>query len=149
MFEEAFRGVTILHALGATTSLLLALVFVRRRYFSPLSDIPGPFVASFTTSLWQLWHILKGHTEVAVIELHRKHGSPVKAIHITALLKMYQAHSFVLVKMKSAFATWLPFVKSSCHTWIKCRPLISYNIQHSNSSRARPTRYLLCPIGDS
>jgi hypothetical protein len=71
MFEEAFRGVTILYALGATTSLLLALVFVRRRYFSPLSDIPGPFVASFTTSLWQLWHILKGHTEVAVIELYR------------------------------------------------------------------------------
>jgi hypothetical protein len=87
MFEESFRSVTVLQALEASAGLLLAVVFMRRRYFSPLSDIPGPFVASFTTSLWQLWHILKGHIEVAVIELHQRHGSTVKSIHIAELLK--------------------------------------------------------------
>lgn len=48
-------------------------VFVKRRYFSSISDIPGPFAASFSL-LWQLWQIVKGHTEVATIEQHRKHG---------------------------------------------------------------------------
>jgi len=112
MIEETIRAVTVLQAVGASAGLLLTLVFVRRRYFSPLSDIPGPFVASFTSSLWQLWHIIKGHTEAAVIELHQKYGSPANAIYIDALLKAYQESSFELVKMKSVFATWRRFAKS-------------------------------------
>lgn len=70
-------AMSIVQSLLAVVAVVLTAVLVRRRYFSPLSDIPGPFVASFSASLWQLYHILTGHIEVAVIELHRKHGSSI------------------------------------------------------------------------
>jgi hypothetical protein len=65
---------TILEAAAIVGTIFVVSICIGRRYFSPLSDIPGPFVASFSTSLWQLWHILNGHTEAAVIALHQKHG---------------------------------------------------------------------------
>ena len=49
------------------------IVLVRQRYFSPISDIPGPFFASFGT-FWQLWHVFKGRSEEAIYELHLTHG---------------------------------------------------------------------------
>jgi len=51
----------------------IALTFVRRRWFSPISDIPGPFLGSFSV-LWQIVHAIKGHTEEETIAEHRKHG---------------------------------------------------------------------------
>lgn len=61
----------------AVVSLLTAFVLVvavRRRYFSGvISDVPGPFWASFST-LWELWTIIEGHLEIAVIALHERHG---------------------------------------------------------------------------
>ncbi|KAJ5782637.1 hypothetical protein N7457_004411 [Penicillium paradoxum] len=46
---------------------------VIRRYWTPISDIPGPFVASFST-LWKVYHLWKGHGEEEMIKLHKKHG---------------------------------------------------------------------------
>ena len=74
MTPEFASAMGVLQALFAATAIVLGAIFVRRRYYSPLSDIPGPFVASFSASLWHLWHILKGHIEIAVTEQHRKHG---------------------------------------------------------------------------
>ena len=48
-------------------------IVVRRRYFSAISDVPGPFLASFST-LWEIWEIITGHIEITVIALHEKHG---------------------------------------------------------------------------
>lgn len=59
--------------LGAAITLLL-FVCMRRRYFSPLSDIPGPFVASFSASLWHVWQVWHGHTEKSMINLHHRYG---------------------------------------------------------------------------
>lgn len=79
MFEDVLHSFPLLRvqALGAAIALFLGALFVRRRYFSPLSDFPGPFVASFTSSWWHLWHIFKGHTEAAIVELHQNHGSSI------------------------------------------------------------------------
>jgi hypothetical protein len=77
MFPESLSTLSILQALIAAAAITLVSVFVRRRYCSPLSHIPGPFVASFSASLWHLWHILKGHVEV---EQHHKHGPLVSAL---------------------------------------------------------------------
>lgn len=52
-------------------SLVVALV--RQRFFSPVSDIPGPFFASFGTC-WQLWHVFKGRVEEATYDLHLQYG---------------------------------------------------------------------------
>lgn len=49
------------------------LTLIKRRFFSPISDIPGPFWASFWIG-WQLWHIVEGETEKQLVDLHRKHG---------------------------------------------------------------------------
>lgn len=50
--------------------LLRAII---RRYWTPLRDIPGPFLGSFS-SLWQVYQLWKGHTEEEIISLHKKHG---------------------------------------------------------------------------
>lgn len=48
-------------------------LIIWRRYLSPISDIPGPYLASFT----RLWHIIRifvGDQNLRLIELHDKHG---------------------------------------------------------------------------
>ncbi|CZS96692.1 related to cytochrome P450 oxidoreductase [Rhynchosporium graminicola] len=74
-------SVSVLLGILATVAFVLSTTFVRRRYFSTLSNIPGPFVASFSASLWHLWHIFTGHVEEAVIEQHQKHGTFVRIGH--------------------------------------------------------------------
>lgn len=54
-----------------TISLLTLSIY--RRYFSPISHVPGPFVASFTR-LWHIDRILKGDQNLELIRLHDKHG---------------------------------------------------------------------------
>lgn len=44
-----------------------------QRYFSPISDIPGPRLASFGTC-FQLWEIYKGKINDTLVQLHRNHG---------------------------------------------------------------------------
>ncbi|KAL1959106.1 hypothetical protein VTO42DRAFT_2893 [Malbranchea cinnamomea] len=56
---------------------LLLVVFVKRRYLTSIRDIPGPFAASFSRA-WLVYHGIKGHTEEATIEEHRKHGTFVR-----------------------------------------------------------------------
>lgn len=68
-------GLTWTQALGLLVVALCTLC-VWRRYFSPISDIPGPFAASFTR-LWHVRHILKGDQNLELIRLHDKHGAPV------------------------------------------------------------------------
>jgi len=55
----------------AGISLLTLLTW--RRYFSAISDIPGPFAASFTR-LWHMHRILKGDQNLELIRLHEQHG---------------------------------------------------------------------------
>jgi len=55
----------------AGISLLTLLIW--RRYFSAISDIPGPFAASFTR-LWHMHRILKGDQNLELIRLHEQHG---------------------------------------------------------------------------
>ncbi|KAH7346364.1 cytochrome P450 [Rhexocercosporidium sp. MPI-PUGE-AT-0058] len=72
---------SVLLVILAAAAVVLSTTFIRRRYFSPLSNIPGPFVASFSASLWHLWHIYTGHVEEAVIKQHQKHGTFVRIGH--------------------------------------------------------------------
>lgn len=66
--------------LGLVQVLLLSLIVflvlaaLQRRYFSPVSDIPGPFISSISGNLWHLLQVIKGHPEAELIELHKKHG---------------------------------------------------------------------------
>ncbi|KAK3395674.1 cytochrome P450 [Sordaria brevicollis] len=70
---------------------------VWRRYFSPISDIPGPFAASFTR-LWHIKRILNGKQNLDLISLHDKHGyfvriapNEVSVSHPSAVRKILAA----------------------------------------------------------
>ncbi|KAL3481341.1 cytochrome P450 [Aspergillus californicus] len=51
-----------------------------RRYQSPLRDIPGPFLASFTR-LWHIIRIFAGDINLRCISEHEKHGPFVRIAH--------------------------------------------------------------------
>jgi hypothetical protein len=57
------------HLLVAVLSLV-----VWRRYLSPLADIPGPFVASFSR-WWHIRRILIGDQNLQLVQLHDKYGT--------------------------------------------------------------------------
>lgn len=60
--------------------LFLTLVFVtiiRRRYFSPISHIPGPFLASFSR-LWHMRYIIRGDQQMVLARAHEKYGPFVR-----------------------------------------------------------------------
>lgn len=69
------RGISFSPAFlaAAVGSIFLLALIIRRRYFSSISDVPGPFIGSFSI-LWQIWHTIKGHTEEETIALHQKCG---------------------------------------------------------------------------
>jgi hypothetical protein len=58
-------------------ALLLLNVAAYRFFFSPISDVPGPFGAS-VTRLWHVFHIFKGDNNLQAIALHEKHGHFVR-----------------------------------------------------------------------
>ncbi|KAL4861764.1 hypothetical protein BDV12DRAFT_203700 [Aspergillus spectabilis] len=57
--------------------LVILAVVVKRKYMTSIRDIPGPWLAS-VSSLWKIQQIIKGHTEEAMLALHRKHGDFVR-----------------------------------------------------------------------
>ncbi|KAF1810375.1 cytochrome P450 [Eremomyces bilateralis CBS 781.70] len=70
-FHVSWSSLTALGVVG-----LLSLL-VWRRYFSAISDVPGPFAASFTR-LWHMQRILKGDQNLELIRLHERHGHFVR-----------------------------------------------------------------------
>ncbi|KAK5651775.1 hypothetical protein OQA88_11642 [Cercophora sp. LCS_1] len=57
--------------------LTLVTVVIKSRYFSPLSDISGPFLASITR-FWQIKTLLQGDSVNVIYKLHHKHGPFVR-----------------------------------------------------------------------
>lgn len=55
----------------------LLTVLIKRRYFSPLSDIPGPFFASITR-LWQISTLVQGDSINVFYDLHQRYGPFVR-----------------------------------------------------------------------
>ena len=67
------KEVTIIQIVVLIATLVLT-VGIRRRYFSPISSIPGPFLASFSR-WWHLRQIWRGDQHIALAEQHEKHGT--------------------------------------------------------------------------
>lgn len=69
--------VSLLDSRSVWALVLIGLVVMRailRRYWTPIRDIPGPFLASFS-KLWQVYNLWKGHIKEELIRLHKKHGT--------------------------------------------------------------------------
>ena len=66
-------GLTVFQAVVGTAAIAIFGVAVQRRYLSSISDVPGPFLASFSL-FWQLYKIFTQHTERDTINAHKKYG---------------------------------------------------------------------------
>jgi hypothetical protein len=58
-------------------TIFLLYIVCSRRYFSDLSDIPGPFWASITR-LCHIWYILEGKQNLRLTALHEIYGHFVR-----------------------------------------------------------------------
>ncbi|KAK8053796.1 cytochrome P450 [Apiospora saccharicola] len=98
---------SILTHLGLFLAATLFLVSVRQRYLSPISHIPGPFLASFSR-LWHLCQIWSGKQNLRLIEQHDRHG---ESSHIRSHF-VRMAHNEVSVShpgaVKALLLTTLP-----------------------------------------
>jgi hypothetical protein len=74
-------GLTVLQAVAGTAAIAALGVAVQRRYLSSISDIPGPFFASFSL-FWQLYKIFTKHTERDTINAHKKYGMALVLVQV-------------------------------------------------------------------
>ncbi len=72
-----YSSYLIISSLFSLAIVTVFTLFVKRRYFSPLSDIPGPFFASFTR-LWQVITMVEGNSLLVFYDLHQKYGPFVR-----------------------------------------------------------------------
>lgn len=105
--------------------LILVLISLKRRYLTSISDVSGPFFASFT-GLWQIYQLLKGDEHIAMIELHRKLGGhqPMTAdssVKFSGLIHMQtQDHLCAYRKRKLVSGTQTLQERSSKRTSERC-----------------------------
>jgi hypothetical protein len=67
-------------AVLTAATLAIVAILLRRTVFSPISSVPGPFLAS-VTRFWHVRRILAGDQNVQISKLHEKHGKclPLRA----------------------------------------------------------------------
>lgn len=68
-----FRSTGLPIQASVLIATIIVLTVIHRRFFSPISSIPGPFLASITR-LWHLRQVASGKQNLKLIEQHEKHG---------------------------------------------------------------------------
>lgn len=58
--------------------LRLLWAFAYATFFSPLRNVPGPFLARYT-DLWHLWRVWLGQFEQDDVKLHKKYGASMSS----------------------------------------------------------------------
>ena len=105
-FNMSFQVVGFLARMSVIQYVVVALlstvlaVYVKARYFSPIRNVSGPFLAYFGTS-WQLWHVLKGDYATAVEQVHQKYGKTTDASLYNRLTSSHQEPLRASVTTKS------------------------------------------------
>ncbi|KAK8121115.1 hypothetical protein PG999_005235 [Apiospora kogelbergensis] len=79
-YAQKLSWASVVAHLGLLLAAVVFLVSVRRRYLSPISQIPGPFLASFSR-LWHLGQIWSGKQNLKLIEQHDRYGHFVRMAH--------------------------------------------------------------------
>lgn len=70
---EFFRASLTWPYICSQVLAFLVAVILWRKYLNNISDVPGPFLASFTR-FWHLIRIFVGDQNLRMVELHDKHG---------------------------------------------------------------------------
>ena len=90
-------GLTWLQLAGLLIVALLTLC-VYRRYLSPISDVPGPALAS-VTRLWHIRNIIKGDQNLELIRLHDQHGKLFSLILAWCRTRFLTRHSKAILSV--------------------------------------------------
>ncbi|KAK8069631.1 benzoate 4-monooxygenase cytochrome P450 [Apiospora phragmitis] len=109
-------GSTSAH-LGLLLAATLFLVSARRRYLSPISHIPGPFLASFSR-LWHLRQIWSGKQNLKLIEQHDRHGHFVRMAHNEVSGQWYAMVAFPDYRFYTPFSLLDPKDKNECSKYL-------------------------------
>jgi hypothetical protein len=75
LLESVEQPLIALGLLITATTCLAYIVY--QRFFAPLANVKGPFLASLTP-LWKLHAFNKGNFHETILEVHQKHGSIVR-----------------------------------------------------------------------
>lgn len=75
--SHILRGASLCYYAVILVFIFMVSTAVRRRYFSPISDIPGPILASITR-LHHVFHIFKGRQSDWITNLHDQYGPFVR-----------------------------------------------------------------------
>lgn len=151
---RGFRGTGLPIQASVLIATIIVLTVCHRRFFSPISSIPGPFLASITR-LWHLRQVSSGKQNLKLIEQHDKHGNfvrmapnevsvnhpdAVKALLLTTLPKgdWYKIVCFPDYRFSTPFSMLDPKDKNECskylstgylqHNVSKSEPAIDTNI---------------------
>ncbi|MCJ1251932.1 hypothetical protein MMC30_009170 [Trapelia coarctata] len=105
---ELFGETSVVQIAAILFLISITVALIRQRYFSPVSDIPGPFFASFGTC-WQLWHVFKGRIDEATYDLHLQHGPFVRLSYNEVSINHPDAVSAVLAAPIPKAPFYVPF----------------------------------------
>ncbi|KAH8651070.1 cytochrome P450 [Xylariales sp. PMI_506] len=123
---------------------VLLVVIIHRVYYSPLSQIPGPALASITR-FWHIGKILQGKQNYTLVELHEKHGpfvriapnevsvshpAGVKALYLASVRKgeWYRIFVFPDWRFPSAISIQDPKVKAEFMKYMSNAGFLLHNV---------------------
>lgn len=100
-------GLSTWHSIASLAFCFITVIIFRRRFLSPISNVPGPFLASITR-IWHVFQIFKGKHNHVTTGLHEKYGpfvriapNEVSVAHPDAPKKLLLA---TLEKVRSSFS---------------------------------------------
>ena len=133
-----FGRPSVTHYIVAASLSAVLAVYVKARYFSPIRDVPGPFLAYFGTS-WQLWHVLKGDYATAVEEVHKRYGKKLVTLDLGPIIQpllQVPLRVSVITRSQSMIQTW--FKQFSAHHWKRVNSTESLTFQTRTMSTSCP-----------
>jgi hypothetical protein len=80
VFSCLVSPIYLFHLVGPGLLAWIALIVIRRAWFSPLSNFPGPRLAA-VSGLWLMWQdiVCNGATTQLLLKLHLEYG--VESLH--------------------------------------------------------------------
>ena len=113
-FVPVLGEIGLVQALISPLVLFVSLVFIRQRYFSVISDIPGPYLGTFGTC-FQLWEISKGRINQRLAQLHTELGMTTPKFYRPAA-DASKGLSYASATTKSVSTTQKPYRSLRLHS---------------------------------
>lgn len=115
---------SVYYSSSALVLVVLACTVIRRRYFSPIKDVPGPFLASITR-LHHVYHIYMGKQSHWVTKLHEEYGPCVRIAPDEVSVSHPDAPKKLLLSVLHKVRLSRLHLKSTSRSLISIGPILS------------------------